>query len=95
MSRDCFQYASKTRRPKCLLPYKISPPELVFGKLPSFGVSLLLRMRMELTSLVSHVLSQSCEQSYYERCLKQLVEFTDRGDLLFATSEDQLRQECV
>ncbi|GBM17384.1 hypothetical protein AVEN_13259-1 [Araneus ventricosus] len=36
MRRDCLQYASKTRRPKCLLPYKISPPELVFGKLPSF-----------------------------------------------------------
>ncbi|GBO23065.1 hypothetical protein AVEN_169001-1 [Araneus ventricosus] len=36
MRRDCFKYASKTRLPKCLLPYKISPPELVFGKLPSF-----------------------------------------------------------
>ncbi|GBM36267.1 hypothetical protein AVEN_262045-1, partial [Araneus ventricosus] len=37
MRRDCFQYASKTRRPKCLLTYKISPPELVFGKLQSSG----------------------------------------------------------
>ncbi|GFQ78635.1 uncharacterized protein TNCT_346681 [Trichonephila clavata] len=45
--------------------------------------------------LVSHVVSQSCEQSYYERCLKQLVEFADKGDLLFASSEEELRQECV
>ncbi|GBM93129.1 hypothetical protein AVEN_56418-1 [Araneus ventricosus] len=52
MRRDCFQYASKTRRPKCLLPYKISPPELVFAKLPSFrsipSLHRHLRMRMEL-----------------------------------------------
>ncbi|GBN22998.1 hypothetical protein AVEN_129469-1 [Araneus ventricosus] len=51
MPRDCFQYASKTRRPKCLLPYKISPSELVFGKLPSFrsipSLHRHLRMRME------------------------------------------------
>ncbi|GBL87485.1 Fatty acyl-CoA reductase 1 [Araneus ventricosus] len=52
MRTDCFQYASKTRRPKCLLPYKSSPPELVFGKLPSFrsipSFHRHLRMRMEL-----------------------------------------------
>ncbi|GBM27478.1 Synaptotagmin-7 [Araneus ventricosus] len=52
MRRDCFQYASKTRRPKCLLPYKISSPELVYGKLPSFrsipSLHRHLRMRMEL-----------------------------------------------
>ncbi|GBN00685.1 hypothetical protein AVEN_91400-1 [Araneus ventricosus] len=52
MRKDCFQYASKTRRPKCVLPYKISPSELVFGKLPSFrsipSLHRHLRMRMEL-----------------------------------------------
>ncbi|KAG8188030.1 hypothetical protein JTE90_009904 [Oedothorax gibbosus] len=41
------------------------------------------------------VVGQSCEQSYYERCLKQLIEFTDRGDLLFASSPQLLQQECV
>ncbi|GBO03267.1 hypothetical protein AVEN_161159-1 [Araneus ventricosus] len=52
MRIGCFQYASKTRRPKCLLPYKISPPELVFGKLSSFrsipSLHRHLRMCMEL-----------------------------------------------
>ncbi|XP_055932117.1 uncharacterized protein LOC129962388 [Argiope bruennichi] len=57
--------------------------------------TLLLLTFFSLSGLVSHVFSQSCEQSHYERCLKQLVEFTDRGDLLFAHSEDQLREECV
>ncbi|GBN90503.1 N-acetylgalactosaminyltransferase 6 [Araneus ventricosus] len=33
---DASSTPVKRRRPKCLLPYKISPPELVFGKLPSF-----------------------------------------------------------
>ncbi|GIY76221.1 uncharacterized protein CEXT_377121 [Caerostris extrusa] len=46
-------------------------------------------------SLVSQVVSQSCEQSHFDRCLKQLAEFTDRGDLLFASSENSLAQECV
>ncbi|GBN71365.1 hypothetical protein AVEN_21439-1 [Araneus ventricosus] len=41
MRSDCFQYASKTRRPKCLLPYKMSPPELVLVNCYVFGVSLL------------------------------------------------------
>ncbi|GIY41127.1 uncharacterized protein CDAR_603631 [Caerostris darwini] len=45
--------------------------------------------------LVSQVVSQSCEQSHFDRCLKQLAEFTDRGDLLFASSENSLAQECV
>ncbi|GBM55275.1 hypothetical protein AVEN_272345-1 [Araneus ventricosus] len=55
MRRDCFQYASKTRRPKCLRPYNISPPELVFGKQPSFrsipSLHRHLRMRMELNKI--------------------------------------------
>ncbi|GBN59497.1 hypothetical protein AVEN_38793-1 [Araneus ventricosus] len=63
MRRDCFQHASETRRPKCLLPYKISPPELVFGKLPSFRSA---------PSLHRHFYYCACAWS------EQVCDYTDR-----------------
>ncbi|XP_035216401.1 uncharacterized protein LOC118189834, partial [Stegodyphus dumicola] len=47
------------------------------------------------TAFLSFVTSQTCEKSHYERCLKQLHYFTEKGDLLFASSAEELTHECA
>ncbi|GBM58427.1 Protein NYNRIN [Araneus ventricosus] len=58
--------SSKTRRPKCLLPYKILPPELVFGKLPSFRSVPSLHRHLPLRTpmeLIKYTIIQTDRQS--------------------------------
>ncbi|XP_054706252.1 uncharacterized protein LOC129216121 [Uloborus diversus] len=48
-----------------------------------------------LAVILSTALSQSCDKTHYERCLKQLLQFTEKADLLFATSIHDLEAECI
>ncbi|XP_042903728.2 uncharacterized protein [Parasteatoda tepidariorum] len=41
------------------------------------------------------VASQTCERSHYQNCLNKLHSFTDRKDLLFASTAEQLKDECI
>ncbi|GBN56049.1 hypothetical protein AVEN_12267-1 [Araneus ventricosus] len=92
MRRDCFQYASKTRRPKCLLPYKTSPPELVFGKLPCFrsipSLHRHLRMRMELNKITYELAEQDGWASLLNAYEKRFTFFVPGNE-----AWEQLRSE--
>lgn len=55
----------------------------------------LMRIFFAFSALVSIVLSQTCEEVHFQRCMDQLVRFAGKEDLIFAESEAELKERCL
>lgn len=54
-----------------------------------------MRILLTFSAIISVVMSQTCEEVHFQRCMDQLVRFASKDDLIFAESDVELREQCL